>query len=330
MSGESDFHPDMTVVLVTATGLPTLWRTLASIAAQTIAHRLEVVILAPDTRVSDGAETLLECFGAWRIIAQGPIGNVDHAAAKGLLAARGPIVASIEDHAYPDPEWAEQLLTADDGACVAIGSAMINANPGNPLSWSNMLIAYGQWSEATPAGPIRWVALHNGAFRREALQPYGADLWRLFNRESEILTLLARDGGSFRFAPGARIRHLNPSSLGSTTRLRIDAGRLYAANRARDDRWGVAKRLAYIALGPAIPLLRYARMRKELFGKRAYVTEARHGPALLLGLVFDALGQMAGFAFGPGGARERLATFEMDRLDHLDAVDRRSFAPVAV
>jgi hypothetical protein len=58
--------------------------------------------------------------------------------------------------------------------------------------------------------------------------------------------------------------------------------------------------------------------RRAALGPRIY-------PALLAGLVLDGLGQMAGYAFGPGGAPAELATFEMDRGQHLDAHDRRAY-----
>ena len=267
-----------------------------------------------------------------RVIEQSPIHNVDFASGRVLASAQAPVVASIEDHAFPDADWAEAILDAYGRSdAVSIGSAMVNANPGPALSWSNMLLAYGQWSEATPEGPTDWVAHHNGTWRRAALEALGTDdLWRGFDREGTVMHRLREAGGTFAFAPRARVRHVNPSSLGATFRLRQDAGRLYAANRARDERWGWPRRAAYVALSPLIPPLRYMRMRRELFGKRAEVTEARHGPAMLLGLVFDAMGQMLGYVAGAGGSRDRLATFEMDRLQHLSRSDRRAFAPDAL
>ncbi len=67
-------------------------------------------------------------------------------------------------------------------------------------------------------------------------------------------------------------------------------------------------------------------MRNELFGPGRGLSEARHGFSLLIGLVFDATGQMAGFVLGPGGTRDRLATFEMDRMEHLNRRDLAIFA----
>ena len=105
--------------------------------------------------------------------------------------------------------------------------------------------------------------------------------------------------------------------------LRIDSGRLYAAKRVDSEKWHIAKRLLYSIASPLIPILRYSRMRKEIFfvGRRD-VSERKHGLALAIGLVFDAIGQMLGYLAGEGEARERLATFEVNRMDHLTAHDR--------
>jgi hypothetical protein len=321
--------PALGVVLVCPTGRAGLHRTLAAIAAQTIAHRIEVLVATPDAGLAEAEARLVARLHSLRLFVEPRIPNVDHMAARLLPLATAPIVAAIEDHAFPDPDWAERLLAQDDGIAAAFGSAMVNANPGSPFSWANMLIAYGQWSEATPGGPIGWVALHNGTYRRAALAAFGDDLWRLFNRDSEVLHRLKAAGATFRFAPAARIRHLNPSSLGATARLRFDAGRLAAAVRWRAEGWGWGRRLVYALSGPLIPLVRYRRMRRELFGPPPRPAERRHGPALFAGLVFDAAGQVAGFLAGAGGARERLAVFEMDRMQHLNAADRAAFRPYA-
>ncbi len=71
---------------------------------------------------------------------------------------------------------------------------------------------------------------------------------------------------------------------------------------------------------------RFVRLRKELFGPGRGISEARHGFSLLIGLVFDAANQMVGFAAGPGDARERLASFEMDRMELLNRRNHAIFA----
>jgi hypothetical protein len=322
---------DLTVVLVCPGGRRALHRTLVALAAQTIAHRIEMIVVSPDDDYAVAERQLVARFQGFRAVKDSAIDNVDRAVARTLLEGQAPIVASIEDHAYPDPDWAEHVLAAYGEDTVAVGSAVINANPRASLSWSNQLIAYHQWSPATPEGDIAWLPLHNCSYRRAALEPFRATLAELFNREGDILIRLKSSGGPFRFAQRAFIRHLNPSRLGATARLRFDAGRLTAANRWRDENWGMLKRLSYAVLGPLIPIVRYRRMRREIFGNPAqtHVSERRHGLALLIGLVFDGAGQIAGFLSGPGGARDRLARFEMDRIMHLNPADHAAFQPVA-
>lgn len=319
--------PDLSVLLVCPRGRTALHRSLAAIAAQTIAHRIEVVIVSPDDDYATAEAALLARFHSTTVHVEPAITNVDEVVGRRLAACAAPIVAAIEDHAFPEPEWAEQLLAAWDGTSVAIGSVIVNANPRSMLSWSNLLVAYGQWSDTTPAGPISWVPMHNCAYRKAVLLALGDTLKDQFNREGTILTRLREAGGTFLFAPLARIRHLNPSSWQSTARLRIDAGRLSAANRWSDEGWGLPKRLAFAVLGPLIPLVRYRRMRRDLFGTSPEVSEARLGPALLVGLAFDGMGQIAGFLSGPGDARARLSVFEMDRMAHLDRRDFEVFRP---
>ena len=331
MTDLPDTAPALSVVLVTPGGPEAIRGTVRAMASQTVAERIELILVAPDESARDALAPLLAGFQSVRILPVGPIDNVDHAVGRALPHATAPIIASVEDHAFPDADWAETMLAAYATTdAVSVGSAMLNANPHAGLSWSNMLLAYGQWSEATPEGPIGWVSHHNGTFRRSALEAFDADeYWAWFTREGVIMQKLAAAGGTFHFAPMARVRHINPSTLGATARLRIDAGRLYAANRTRDEGWGLPKRLAYALLSPAIPALRYLRLRRDLFGRRPEVTERRHGPALVVGLLFDAAGQALGFLAGPGGARDRLATFEMDRISHLNAHDRAIFSPAS-
>lgn len=288
------------------------------------------MVVAPDrASVADRLANIRD-FHSIIILPVGPIANVDHAAAPGLLASSSEIVASIEDHAFPDPDWAERVLGAwTDPGCVAVGSLVYNANPRSALSWTNILIAYGQWRHDTPSGEIGWIASHNASYRRSALAPLGNNLAPLMGREGLVLRELQARGGRLHFAATAKVSHINPSTLRSTAALRFDAGRLYGARRAAEAQWPGWKRAAYAVLSPLIPLVRYWRMRAELFGNAdPAITEAKYGWALFVGLVFDAAGQAVGYLNGAGGAPQRLAVFEMDRLSHLTAYDRQRFQPV--
>lgn len=330
-------RPDLGVVVVCAAGGWRVRRTLAALAAQTAAHGIEVTLVTPDPPevVAEREARLLSYFHSHSIRHEPTIDNVDFTVGRYLLESRAPVVAGVEDHAFPDPAWAEGVLAqfAADPGCVAVGSAFTNANPASGASWAVFLVAFGPWSERATAGAIRWIQLHNTAYRRAALEALAAELpdgsiWPLFNRESEILLRLRERGGSFRFAPDAVLLHLNASSWATAARLRFHAGRLTAAGRQAKEGWAWPRRLLYFAGGPLIPFVRYVRMRSELFGRIPGAREARHGPALFFALASDAVGQMTAFLAGPGEARMRLAEHELDRISELNRADARNFGPL--
>ena len=324
--------PALSAVLVLAGPFAAVRRTVAALRAQTVCDRIELVLVASDPAVlSLAPPTELEGFHSVTPVFAGPIDNVDHAAAPGLLAARAPIVATIEDHAFPEPGWAAATLAmwaqgAAHRAWGAVGGAVLNANPATGLSWTNMLIAYGAWRAARAGGPIDWLPAHNVTMRRDLVAAHAAALPGMLGREGLLLKAIEAAGHPFAFAPDARLTHINPSTLQATAALRFDAGRLYGARRCSEECWGWAKRLVYIAAGPLIPFLRYKRLSAELLNPPPPGLPSTARASLFLGLVFDAAGQMMGYAAGPGGAPERLAVFEMDRMQHITGADRAAFA----
>lgn len=319
--------PVLSVVLVTAGSFANLRRTVRHLRAQTVQRQLELVIVAAsEAAVADREPHETDGFARVVVVPAGPIENVDKAAAPGILQATSPVVAIIEDHAFPEPAWAEALIEAHRNPHAGVGPAVLNANPSSLLSWTNMLIAYGRWGEKATPGEIDDIARHNSSFKREVLAAYGSRLEQLLGREGGLLKDLRASGHKFYLEPAARIAHVNPSRLASTMDLRFNAGRLYGATRAVRNRWSLPKRVTYAAAGPLIPLLRFYRLRKELFGagqRRELVP--RVFPALLFGLTMDGLGQMAGYLFGTGRSLDKLSVFEMDRIHHLTARDREAF-----
>lgn len=94
-----------------------------------------------------------------------------------------------------------------------------------------------------------------------------------------------------------------------------------------DGGWGQARRALYTGLGGLIPLVRYPRLAREHLRSGPFTAlGARFLPALAAGLLFDAAGQVLGYARGPGGSLDRLAVFEMDRMRHITRRDRRDLA----
>lgn len=317
-------RPALAVVIVTPSNFAVVRRTLRHLRRQTIAHRIELLLVAPSLKaIADREGPELDGFARVEIVPYGPIENVDHAAAEGVRRAEAPVVALVEDHAYPEPGWAAAMVRAHNGPWAAVGSAMCNANPRSLLSWTNLFIAYGPWMAPTAGGEVDTLPGHNIAYKRRLLAAYGPALGGKLERGGGLPNELRREGHRFYLEPAARLAHANPSLFSATADLRFSAGRLYGANRAAEANWTPARRLLYAAGAPLIPFVRLSRMRRNLSRmRREAMLTRRLWLSLLWGLVLDGAGQMVGYLSGPGRSRDKLAVFEMGRLQHLTSRDR--------
>ena len=316
--------PDLSVIVVVSPGAATMHRVLECLRAQTIRDRIELVIVdMQETPLPDG-------FFGVTTVATAPEHTPETRLAAGIRAATAPVLALLEDHAFPEPRWAESLLKAHRGSWSVVGAVAMNANPDSLLSWTNFLLSYGKWSEPAKWGETQEVSVHNMSIKRAALADLDGDLAGMFSREGGLLPRLRACGHRFYLEPGARYHHANPSLLSSTAELRFNAGRLYGARRSALGQWSVGRRLMYVAGAPLIPFVRLARLHRELFAAgRHRDLVPRVFPALLLGLALDAAGQMVGYLTGAGRSERTLAAFEADRVRHLTRRDRLRLAGTA-
>jgi hypothetical protein len=314
-------QPLISVVLVMQERPRSIVRTLRHLRAQTIAGQIELILVGPDAASFDGLQPGDTAgFAVVRTACAGRIDDVDKSSAHGIRAASCDVIALIEDHAYPEPRWAAAMLEAHaEGDWAAVGSVVLNANPDTACSWSNQLLAYGEWTQPVKTGVTGSVSRHNISFKRDALLFYMEALEKYLGRGGSLLGHLKKRGYRFYIAPDARIRHANPSRFGSSVVLRFCGGRLGAATRAKS--WPIAKRLVYGLAAPLIPVVRGKRIIPKLLAEPNRAYALRVMPMLLLALLLDGMGQMIGFLFGPGRTEPLLAAFEYNRMRHMTAAD---------
>lgn len=106
------------------------------------------------------------------------IGKSSIIRAAGVRAATAPIVAFMQDHAFPVPGWAEALLSRYEGPWSGVSFVFENDNPGTATSWANFLMQYGPWTTPLPKGPVTHIGGHMASYRREVLMAYGDALPR--------------------------------------------------------------------------------------------------------------------------------------------------------
>ena len=335
--------PRLSVVLVTADTFAALALTWAHLERQRRPGELEVLVVGPAEAAAGLPRRHPFHAATWVPVASVP--SLDRARAAALPAISAPLAAFVEDHAFPEPDWAERIVAAHRGdpPPAVLGGAMVNANPASLASWANLLTAYGDWTATggdggveggvPRGGAVEALPGHNAAYDTAALRALAAtagpgELEGLFARGGGLHDALVAAGGLV-LVPEARIAHVNPSRWRSTLALRLDAGRLYAAGRWRRRGWGRLRRLLYTAASPLIPAVRLLRHHRETAAGRRPARGLRQRLALAVGYTLDAVGQAVGYAAGAGASLERLDLFEVDRWRHLDRRDRRRFGVTA-
>ena len=295
--------PEMSVVIVKPDYCPTICETVKHLRKQTISGRIELVIVTAASAERGLTESERDGFWAVRVVEVEERFSRGRARAVGVHQAVAPVVAFIEDHAYPAAGWAEAILKAHEQPWAAVGPVIGNANPGTTVSWANLFILYGPWIEGAEGGISDDIPGENSSYKRNALLDYGPELDSLMDgaQDSVMHRGLRARGHQLYLDPRAKVYHYNFESPSASVKEHFGCGRSFAAARARP--WSTLRRVLYAGGAPLIPLVRFMRIWKDIrrSGKSRDLLPGII-PALLLGLITGALGEMAGYALGPSNA----------------------------
>lgn len=161
----------------------------------------------------------------------------------GVGAARGAIVAFVDDDAIVRPGWAAALIEAfdrDHEVVVVAGRVLLRFGSDPPAWFSPRFTSWYSGldlgDEPATVAPGQWVVGANLALRRDAVEEVGGfrhDLGRragnlIGNEEIELIDRL-RDAGTIRYEPRAAVDHLVPAER---LRLRWLARRAFDQGRA--------------------------------------------------------------------------------------------------
>jgi hypothetical protein len=199
-----------------------------------------------------------------------------------------------------------------------------NANPATAVSWANFLLEYGPWIEPGTRGIADHLPGHNSSYRRDLLLAYGKRLEPLMESETVLQWDLRRHGHRLFMEPAARTHHLNFSTLSGSIRLRFNGGRQFAATRSAD--WPLPKRLLYVLGAPLIPLVRLRRSVAVLArwpARRRLLPRVL--PVLAAMVTLDGIGELVGYATGPGASSSILGRIEFDRRRWLTRTDKLAY-----
>jgi hypothetical protein len=314
--------PSMSVVVITPDRYETISKTIRHLRAQKVCGRLEIILAAPSVTELDLDDSAMEGFFSYKIVEVGKMNSTARARAAGVRASSAPIVAFAEDHAYPAPGWAEALITRHRQDWTAVAPVITNANPRSITSWANLLIEYAEWLDPAEGGEREHLPGHNGSYKREILLEYAERLEAMLDAESVLHWDLRSRGHRLYLEPKARTFHQNFTTKLPSLKLRFNGGRLFASSRARD--WPTSRKAMFAFASPLIPVVRCLRITRELFrpGRPLYLLP-KLMPALMIGLLFDGAGEMAGYASGPGESMAKLSDMEFHRERYMVEREKR-------
>jgi glycosyltransferase involved in cell wall biosynthesis len=324
MRGKIVSTPDLAAILVTAGSFEPLRTTVQSLAAQTVRDRLELVIVCPAENSLGLVHAEVAAFHSVCVIGLGEITTSSAARVAGIRAASAPVVALCEDHAFPEPGWAEALIEAHKQSWAGVGPAFSNANPG-VVSWATMVMDYGRWMEPVTGGVTDDIPGHNSSWKRSLLLEYGPRLEAMLPALTVLNWDLRAHGYELYLEPAAKVRHLQVSSISHCLVERFHVARLFPAERSRN--WPWYRRLFYVC---GMPVLLARKLRECLDHSRRIDptgrTLAKAWPFLLLGIAVWGMGEIAGYSMGMGLAEERIIGYDTDRGRYVNRRDRELLA----
>jgi hypothetical protein len=306
--------PALSVILATAGGFPSIRTTFRHLQQQTVADRLEVIVLTPKVDNFDLSSVETACFHNFRLLKLDCVMPLASANAIGVRHASAPVVVLAEDHAFPEKGWAEALLARHQENWAVVGPIVKNGNPKTAISWAEYLLGYGSWHEGQPAGPAQMLPGHNSSYKRAVLLLNGENLADLLRAESVFHQMLIENGERLFLENRAVISHLNFTRPGHLLCVQFQNGRQYAA--CRRARWRWWKSALYFAAAPLIPVVRFVKLWRCGIRFPRHPSRLRIFLALAAGLVADGAGQAAGYLCGRGSSAALLMQYEYNRQEY--------------
>ncbi|MGZ8211802.1 MAG: glycosyltransferase family 2 protein [Burkholderiales bacterium] len=305
---------DLSVVLINKLGFDRLSRIFDALARQSIADRLELVVVSPFDPPNETGWP----FARVRYVKCARIDTLGPARAAGVQACSAPFVVFEEDHCFPRPGCAAALLGRLREGWTGVGPLILNHNPSTWTSRVDGLLNYGCFLPGCPTGEVGYIPPHHSAYPTAALRALGPELADLLQMDHHLQERLRAGGGRLFLEPSAQAAHTNVSRPLAHWGSQFHGSRLYGATRATHGRWPAYRRGLYAAAFPAIAVLRLVRVCRLLRDLRSVPLL----PLLTIAATIAAAGEAWGYLFGIGSSLARRADQELDHVSYVSAADR--------
>lgn len=301
--------PDLSVVVTVVDGGAALHGLLGALRGQESPPAFEVILPVDDS--VPGVGEAAAAFPEVRILRLGPMATehpadspsgqhelYDRRRAAGLAAARGDVIAILEDRGHPDPDWARTAMRLHAASDAAVIGGAIEPEPAGLVNWAFWVCDFSRYGRPFPDGPAAWVSDVNVTYKRDALEAT-RPLWSARYHEPVVHWEIQRRGGRLELNQALVVRHRRaPTGLLALLPERFGWGRLFGAIRARHLS-GPARVLRVVA-APLVPFVVLARHGRAQWRRGDGGRFLRAMPLLLAMLAAWTVGETWGTATGRG------------------------------
>lgn len=199
-------NPLVSVVVPTRDRPAALARCLDALDAQTLADRLEVLVVDDGSRAAAEVSSVVGRHSRARLIQRLGAGP---AAARnaGARAARGSFLCFTDDDCAPCQDWVEQLVeTLRHGADAAAGTTIAR---GGALAEASEIVAHAPASATARDGGLSFAPSNNLACTKAIFDstPFDESYPHAAGEDREWCARLIASGHTLRSAPAARLVH---------------------------------------------------------------------------------------------------------------------------
>ena len=285
--------PELSVVIASVNGMPYLAECLESLEQN--APEAEVVVA--DWTDAATRRQVSERWPTVKLISFDEPMAVPELRAAGIAAAHAPYVAVIEDHCLVRDGWARRLLDAHGEGRSVVGGPVSNRADRRIRDWAAFFCEYSEHMEPLPTGPTASLTGMNVSYDRRAIEAMD-DLLREGRWETWLHPRLLASGLQLYADGGATLDHAKDFDFWHFVSQRYHYARSHAGMRNPELGW---KRVVYVAGSPALVPMMYARIARNVMGKRRHRARfALATPLILVYLAVWAAGEAVGYAFGGG------------------------------
>jgi glycosyltransferase involved in cell wall biosynthesis len=285
---------NLSVVVASHNARATIEESLSALLAQQQDGMKDIVVV---DNSSDGtAELIRSHFPGIKLLIEPHSALIPQLWTVGIRETSGEVVAITTAHCVPERDWLSQIRKAHREPVPAIGGAIENDVSAGLVDWAVYFSRYSPYMLPFRQRFVTDIAGDNASYKREYLVRF-QETWRDGFWEPAVHAELKGAGFRLLLVPSIVIRHKKSFSFLSFLKQRFQHGIKFGEERA--SHFSIPKRLLYLVLSPAIPLIFWVRITRQVMRRRRHLGKLLVAfPILVLFLLAWSFGEVRGYLRG--------------------------------